>query len=101
MHAVVAYVTIPDYDQATDVLDAEGSALAGLPGVVAMYYLDPPTGSHEGIAVLILESEDAARELAGLVKPGTEMSNQATVHNVEVRNVGASSGTDAAWNVHA
>ncbi len=80
MHAVVAKVTINDAEQATTRLQQEIVPLTSqAPGFVAGYWLDG------GTAVILFESEDAARSMAEQVT--TPPTGEVTVESVDIREV--------------
>lgn len=80
MHAVVADVTINDADRATTSLKEEiVPATSQAPGFVAGYWLDG------GTAVVVFESEDAARAMAEQVQ--SPPTGEVTVNSVDVREV--------------
>jgi hypothetical protein len=101
MYAVVAHVAIPDHDTARDLLEDEGSALGGMPGVVGMYWLEPIDSGGNGLAIVVFETEQAARDMASMVTPGARMSEHVTIESMEVRHVLAHSGSDTTWSVQA
>ncbi len=80
MHAVVASVTINEPDTATARLQEDIVPLTSqAPGFVAGYWLDG------GTAVIVFESEDAARSMAEQVT--TPPTGEVTVESVDIREV--------------
>ena len=68
MHAVVLNVTVTDADAAADALrDQVVPQVSGTPGYVAGYWVRLDGG--RGTAVVVFESEDAARSAAAEAQP--------------------------------
>jgi len=70
MHAVVINVTINDREAANNSLNNEVvPRVSGAPGFVAGYWVD--VGDNKGASVIVFESEDAAKGVAGQIQaPG-------------------------------
>ena len=84
MHAIVVEVTVNDIETARRTLEAEVVPRARqAPGFVAGYWLAPEGG--RGMSVVVFESEDAARGMAGQIQspPGGEV----TIESIDVREV--------------
>jgi hypothetical protein len=91
VHAVVVTVTINDFDRGVEMLkDRIVPAVSQAPGFIAGYW----TRSEEdnrGISLIAVESEDAARSLAEMIKsPEGPQSDAVTLESVQVREVVAS-----------
>ncbi|GEM_PF-879722 len=59
--------------------------ISAMPGFVAGYWTEPIDG--KGLSVTLWGSEQAAREAAGVVAPGSSPAVGVTVENVETREV--------------
>jgi len=70
MHAVVINVTINEREAAANSLrDEVVPRVSGAPGFVAGYWVD--VGDNKGASVIVFESEDAAKGVAGQIQaPG-------------------------------
>ena len=83
MHAVILNVTVTDADAATDALrDQVVPQVAGTPGFVTGYWVRLDGG--RGTAVVVFESEDAARSAAAEAQPPGDLM---TFDSVEVGEV--------------
>ena len=88
MHAVVVRVSISDVESAQKALkETVVPAVSGAPGFVAGYWTRAEDGSN-GQSMLVFESEDAARAMAGRI--GDNIPDAVTLESVEVREVAAS-----------
>jgi hypothetical protein len=84
MHAVVTRVTIHDPEAAQTALENEVvPRVSGAPGFVAGYWVR--LGENKGSAVIVFESEDAARTAAGQIQAPEPVS----FDSVEVGEVAA------------
>ncbi len=85
MHAVVVKVTVGDPETAASRLREEVvPRIAQLPGFVAGYWTRPP-GAHDGLSMIVFESEGQARTAADRVRDTAPPD--VTVDSVEVREV--------------
>ena len=83
MHAVIVKVTIKDVDPATKLLREQVVPRAAqAPGFVAGYWTRKDNG---GLSMIVCESEDAARAVAGQIE--SPEPDAVTVDEVEVREV--------------
>jgi hypothetical protein len=83
MHAVVLNVTVADADAATAALrDQVVPQVSGTPGFVAGYWVR--LDGSRGMAVVVFESEDAARSAAAEAQPPGDLM---TFNSVEVGEV--------------
>ena len=83
MHAVVLNVTVTDADAATAALrDQVVPQVSGTPGFVAGYWVR--LDGSRGTAVVVFESEDAARSAAAEAQPPGDLM---TFDSVEVGEV--------------
>jgi hypothetical protein len=83
MHAVVLNVTVTDADAATGALrDQVVPQVSGTPGFVTGYWVRLDGG--RGTAVVVFESEDAARSAAAEAQPPGDLM---TFNSVEVGEV--------------
>jgi hypothetical protein len=83
MHAVVLNVTVTDADTAAAALrDQVVPQVSGTPGFVAGYWLR--LDGDRGTAVVVFESEDAARSAAAEAQPPGDLM---TFDSVEVAEV--------------
>jgi hypothetical protein len=90
MHAVVVRVSIGDLERAEKGLREEVIPRAkATPGFVAGYWTRSEDG-HAGLSMVIVESEEAAREAAARIQSGPTLPETVTLENVEVREVVAS-----------
>ncbi len=88
MHAVLVKVKISDFESALKVLkETVVPEVSSAPGFVAGYWTRSDDGS-KGESILVFESEDAARTVAGRVRDNVPES--VTIESVEVREVTAS-----------
>jgi hypothetical protein len=88
MHAVAVRVSISDVESAQKELkERVVPRVSGAPGFVAGYWTRSDDGSN-GQSMLVFESEDAARAVAGQL--GTDMPDGVTLESAEVREVVAS-----------
>lgn len=90
MHAVVANATIHDFDRARQSLvEQTVPGVSQAPGFVAGYWTR--SDDNRGIAMVVFESEDAARAVAEQLKSqGPPDPEAVTLESVEVREVVAS-----------
>jgi hypothetical protein len=88
MHAVVVKVTITDEEAAEKGLQEEVvPSVSQAPGLVAAYWTRSADGGN-GASMLVFESEEAAKAMAGVIdSPNTDA---VTIDDVEVREVVAS-----------
>jgi hypothetical protein len=87
MHAVVVRVAIGDAEIAEKGLrEKVVPAVSGAPGFVAGYWTRSDDGS-DGLAMLVFESEDAARAVAERFRGGTIIPETVTVSRVQIREV--------------
>jgi hypothetical protein len=85
MHAVVTKVTVHEGEAATEYLRGEiVPRVSQAPGFVAGYWIRLEEG-NQGTSVLVFESEDAARGMAGQIEGPP--SGAATIDNVTVGEV--------------
>ena len=83
MHAVVLNVTVTDVDAAAAALrDQVVPQVSGTPGFVAGYWVR--FGGGRGTAVVVFESEDAARSAAAEARPPGDLM---TFDSVEVGEI--------------
>lgn len=86
MHAVVANVTIKDFDRAQRMLNEEVVPRASqAPGFVAGYWTR--SEDNRGISMIVVESEEAARRVAEMIEQGPPDPEAVTLEGVEVREV--------------
>jgi hypothetical protein len=84
MHAVVVRVSVQDVEQATEGLrNNVVPQVKQAPGFVAGYWT---RSGNNGLAMLVFESEDAARQAADRVPQSIEQQ-PVTLDDVEVREV--------------
>ncbi len=87
MHAVVVRVSIRDAEAAQKGLEeVVVPRISQSPGFVAAYWTRAEDGSN-GLSMLVFESEDAARAVAGRI-PGS-VPDGVTFESAEVREVAA------------
>jgi len=87
MHAVVVRVSIADFDNARQALRNEVVPRAKqTPGFVAGYWTRSEDG-HEGLSMVVVETEQAAREAAERIRAGGVVPEGVTLESVEVREV--------------
>lgn len=84
MHAVVISVTVRDREPAARALKEVVPRVSQARGFVAGYWLSMPDG--KGLAVVVFDSQDAARTMAEQMPPGEFV----TFERVEVAEVAAS-----------
>lgn len=85
-HAVVASVTLHDPEEAKAYLKAEiVPGVSQAPGFVAGWWVS--IDNAKGRAIMVFESEDAARQVAGAM--GEEEGEAVTLDSVEVGQVEA------------
>jgi hypothetical protein len=90
MHAVVARVSINDFDRARQFLTKRvvpGASQA--PGFVAGYWTRSADGGS-GLSIVVFESEDAARAAEQMVQATAPQDEGVTLDGTEVREVVAS-----------
>lgn len=87
MHAVVSNVTIHDFDRARKALQEQTvPGVSQAPGFVAGYWTR--SEDNRGLAMVVFDSEDAARAAAEQLKSqGPPDPEAVTIDNVEVREV--------------
>jgi hypothetical protein len=87
VHAVVANATIHDFDRARKGLQEQTvPGVSQAPGFVAGYWTR--SGDNRGLAMVVFESEDAARAVAEQLRSqGPPDPEAVTIDNVEVREV--------------
>ena len=87
MHAVVANATIHDFDVARKGLQEQTvPGVSQAPGFVAGYWTR--SEDNRGLAMVVFESEDAARAVAEQLRSqGPPDPEAVTIDNVEVREV--------------
>ena len=86
MHAVLVNVTIKDLEQARQMLkDQIVPRASGAPGFVAGYWTH--SEDNRGVAMIVYESEEAARAVAEVIGQGPPNPDAAALDNVEVREV--------------
>ena len=89
MHAVVANVTIKDFDRAQRMLNEQVVPLASqAPGFVAGYWTR--SEDNRGLSMVVVESEEAARRVAEIIEQGPPDPDAVALESVEVREVVAS-----------
>lgn len=85
MHAVVVHVTVNDPEAATTYLrDEIVPRLSQAPGFVTGYWVRLE-GGNQGRAVIVCESEETARAIAGQITPPP--SGATTMDSVDVGEV--------------
>ena len=86
MHAVVVTVTIHDFDRGREMLkDRIVPAVSQAPGFVAGYWTR--SEDNQGMSLIAVESEDAARSLAEVIQSQVPQEDAVTLESVEVREV--------------
>jgi len=86
MYAVMATVSISDYEKARRVLhDDVLSTVTDIAGFVSGHWLAPVDG--KGMEILIFETEDAAQAMAAQMPAGRQVNEFVVVESVEVRAV--------------
>jgi len=86
MHAVVAQVTIHDFERGVAALRGElVPQIREAPGVVAAYWLR--SQDDRGMSVIVCESEEAARGLARHIEAAGPPTDAVTLDGVDVREV--------------
>ena len=89
MYAVMATVSISDYEKARRVLhDDVIPTVTDIPGFVSCYWLAPLDGNW--IEVLIFETEDEAQTMAAQMPPGRQVNEFVVVESGEIREVAGS-----------
>ena len=87
MHAVVVRVAIGDAEIAEKGLrEKVVPAVSSAPGFVTGYWTRSDDGS-DGLAMLVFESEDAARAVGERFRGGTIIPETVTVSRVQIREV--------------
>ena len=85
MHAVVTKVTVNDGEGATTHLrDEVVPQVSQAPGLVAAYWVRLE-GADQGTAMIVLESEDAARAVADQIQPPP--GGEVTIDSITVGEV--------------
>jgi hypothetical protein len=88
MHATVTRVRIDEgrFDEARKALLEEViPRVKSAPGFVTGYWLAPVESL--GLSVIVFETEEAARTVAGILSVGSHPSPDVTVESIEVREV--------------
>jgi hypothetical protein len=86
LHAVVVTVTIHDFDRGREMLkDRIVPAVSQAPGFVAGYWTR--SEDNRGMGLIAVESEDAARSLAEMIRSQSPQDDAVTLETVEVREV--------------
>ena len=89
MHAVVANVTIKDFDRAQRMLNEQMvPRVSQTPGFVAGYWTR--SEDNRGISMIVVESEETANRIAEMIQQGPPDPEAVTLETVEVREVVAS-----------
>lgn len=87
MHAVVVRVSIGDFESAQKGLREQVVPRASqAPGFVAGYWTRSDDG-HNGLSMLVFESEEAAQAAAEGIRTGGFVPETVTLDSVEVREV--------------
>ena len=87
MQAVVVHAAISDFDQAHKALNEETiPKISAAPGFVTGWWL-APREDGKGMAVVVFETEEAARALLSVMQPGAQPNPYATVESVELREI--------------
>ena len=87
MKAVVVHAAISDFDQARQHLNDEMiPKVSTAPGFVTGWWLAPGEDG-KGMAVVVFESEESARELLAMMQPGAQPNPYATVERSEMRDI--------------
>ena len=87
MHAVVATVTINDFETAKKMLQEEVVPRASAaPGFVAGYWTRSDDGTN-GLSMMSMDSEDSARAAVEMIRAEAEANPYVTFDDIEVREV--------------
>lgn len=87
MHAVVARVTINDFDRARQFLAEQVvPGASNAPGFVAGYWTRSDDGKG-GLSMVVFESEETARNAAQMIESRAPDDEAAKLEGVEVREV--------------
>jgi hypothetical protein len=87
MHAVVVRVSIDDPEKAEQGLREQViPRVKQAPGFVAGYWTRSDDG-QDGLSMVLLESEDAARQAAERIRSGGITPDTVTLESIEVREV--------------
>jgi hypothetical protein len=87
VHAVVVRVTVNDDERGRRMLDEEVVPRAKqAPGFVAGYWTRSKD-DNTGLSMLVVESEDAANQVAQMIQGGPPDPDAVTLESVEVREV--------------
>jgi hypothetical protein len=87
MHAVVTKVTVTEAEAATSYLREEiVPRVAQAPGLVSAYWVRLE-GGNEGNSIIVLESEEQARDVADQIRQGTEANPGVALNDVSVGEV--------------
>jgi hypothetical protein len=90
MHAVVVKVNIDDFERGHKFLTEQVvPRVSQAPGFVAGYWTRSEDGSG-GLAMIVFESEDAARAVGQMIESQAPQDDGVTVEGTEVREVVAS-----------
>jgi hypothetical protein len=86
MHAVVTKATIHDIDRGFEFLNEEGiPRIKQAPGFVAGHWVRLDEGS--GTAMIIFESEEAAKAAAEQIKTNPPAGDAVTINSIEIGEV--------------
>jgi hypothetical protein len=86
VHAVVVTVTIHDFDRGREMLQNRiVPAVSQAPGFIAGYWTR--SEDNRGMSLIAVESEDAARSLAEMIRSQAPQDDAVTLESVEVREV--------------
>jgi len=87
MHAVVARVTINDFETAKKMLQEEVVPRASAaPGFVAGYWTRFGDGTN-GLSMIVMDSEESARAAVEMIRAEAEGNPYVTFNDIEVREV--------------
>ena len=92
MHALVTRVTIHDAERTRELLNSQVvPGVSGAPGFQTGYWTwSSGGGERNGLAMMVLDSEENARSAGDRVRAAAESSDDVTLDEVEVREVVAS-----------
>jgi hypothetical protein len=86
MHAVVTRSTINDFEQGRKILREEGvPRISQAPGFVGAHWVK--LGENTGTAMLVFESEEAARAAAEQLRKNPPAGDAVTIDSIEVGEV--------------
>jgi hypothetical protein len=87
MHAVVVKVAIEDFDRGHRYLTEQVvPRVSQAPGFVAGYWTRSADG-NSGLAMMVFESEDAARAVMQMMESQAPQDDGVTIEGIEVREV--------------